>query len=282
MQIFKDSASIDWNSFHPANLLHKPIQEFLILNILFFFSLPASNLSIPFTGDSSSMTRNPNPFFFEYPLRPRFDARANVVETSPIPNPDRKKPGVKSWKALTMGRCSYSNCASCLRRNQLFPAVHCHFSRLPAAQFTSRTKEKEQEDSFSRAYRPPPRFLDGREGTRGGGGNTRARFHTGCPWLQGPWRSRCPCIVVVVVVVSCQRYRACAFLHLTEQPPRMGSTTPLRMMTTRIDSWTDYSIRSSAPLAFLGHRIPLFLLAVVRAPILFLFLLLLLQKSWPW
>lgn len=70
------------------------------------------------------------------------------------------------------------------------------------------------------------------------------------------------------------------FLHLTEQPPRMGSTTPLRMMTTRIDSWTDYSIRSSAPLAFLGHRIPLFLLAVVRAPILFLFLLLLLfQKS---
>lgn len=97
MQIFKDSASIDWNSFHPANLLHKPIQEFLILNILFFFyyysSLPALNLSIPFTGDSS---RNPNPFFLEYPLRPRFDARANVVETSPIPNPDRKKPGVKS------------------------------------------------------------------------------------------------------------------------------------------------------------------------------------------
>ena len=65
MQIFKDSASIDWNSFHPANLLHKPIQEFLILNILFFFSLPALNLSIPFTGDSS---RNPNPFFLEYPL----------------------------------------------------------------------------------------------------------------------------------------------------------------------------------------------------------------------
>lgn len=97
------------------------------------------------------------------------------------------------------------NCASHLRRNQLALSFFSVARRVIYVVIRGQRRR----GFLSRAYRPPriSRRRRGREERRRK--CTRALPH-GVPVTAGALAKQVPC----TVVVSCQRYRACVFLHL--------------------------------------------------------------------
>lgn len=176
MQMFKDSASIDWNSFHPTTCYIKiyrnslyasaRISRFRLRKILYqqFLEKSFSKSSTRIISISSSQIRQCR------------ESRRRHRKVSPsIPNPDQKKPAVKS---VNHGRGSYSNCASYLRRNQLFPGIVIFLGCPP------RNLRRGQRRRRKIPLSCIPTSTISRRRTREerrGEGNTRARFHTGCP-----------------------------------------------------------------------------------------------------
>lgn len=127
-----------------------------------------------------------------------------------IPSTDWKKPGGLTREkrhdveSVNRRRGSYSNCASYLRRNQLFPGIVI-FLGCPL-----RNLRRGQKRRIPGAYRHDLRgFLDAE---RRRGEETRARAHgphrqVHVPWLHEPRQAGAS----LRVVVSCQRYRVCVF-----------------------------------------------------------------------
>lgn len=176
MQMFKDSASIDWNSFHPTTCYIKiyrnslyasaRISRFRLRKILYqqFLEKSFSKSSTRIISISSSQIRQCR------------ESRRRHRKVSPsIPNPDQKKPAVKS---VNHGRGSYSNCASYLRRNQLFPGIVIFLGCPPRN--LRRGQRRRRKIPLSRIPTSTISRRRTREERRGEG-NTRARFHTGCP-----------------------------------------------------------------------------------------------------
>lgn len=242
MQMFKDSASIDWNSFHPTTCYIK-----IYRNSLYAARRPLESLdSVYGKFFINSFSRNPFPNLRHESspfLRPRFvnAAKADVViERSLRPSLTRIKRN-PPWKALTMVA------AVTLTVPRTYVEINCSpaLSFFSVARRVIYVEDKGGGGRFlSRAYRPP-RFLDDEHERRGEEKEIRAHASTrGARDCRGPGKAGAH-------ASSWSRANGIARVRFcTLRTSRMGSTTPLRMMTTRIDSWTDYSIRSSAPLGF--------------------------------